>query len=81
MRSAEQPYGVRSVERGTASLRIATFTRIYLSAECGARSAERLCFVYYANKDIIKNFLTDKNALVWMRYEQKEIPPTGVYFA
>ena len=38
--------GARNAERGTASLRVATFTRINLSAECGAtlarvRSAER----------------------------------------
>ena len=35
MRSAEQPYGVRSAERGTRSNACA-------SAECGTRSAERL---------------------------------------
>ena len=29
--------------------------------------------------EIKKNYNSHKNALVWMRYKQKEIPPTGVY--
>ena len=61
--------GARSEERG------ATLARVRNSlTECGVRNAERLCFVYYANKDIIKNFLTDKNALVWMLAKAKVKP-------
>ena len=60
--------GVRSAERGTASLRYTSLTRIYLSAECGARSEEQpygvrnaergtrngFATLYSANKDLFK---------------------------
>ena len=75
---------MQSAERGTTSLHYVALARIYLSAECGAtptrvRSAKRgtrngFAILRYANKDIIKNFLTDKNALVWMLAKAKVKP-------